>query len=138
METESFEVYRKAYELVEDKRAKQLVRELALEELEHKYTLEKAFLEEEIALHESGMEEGPSMELTVLLQIKPLDEDSTSQDVMIYAIHEEKRSVDFYGKMAQACVGAPMEAMFRRLAQDEGKHLASLEELYESIYMPEM
>jgi hypothetical protein len=31
-----------------------------------------------------------------------------------------------------------MESMFRRLQQDEGKHLASLEELYESIYMPEM
>jgi rubrerythrin len=109
--------------MVEDKRARELVKELALEELEHKYTLEKAFLEEEIALHEAGVEEGPSMDLTMLLQIKPLDGDSSSQDVMIYAI---------------ACVGAPMEAMFRRLQQDEGKHLASLEELYESIYMPEM
>jgi rubrerythrin len=138
MEKESFEVYRKAYEMVEDKRAKEMVKELALEELEHKYTLEKAFLEEEVALHDAGVEEGPSMELTMLLQIKPLDEDSTSQDVMIYAIHEEKRSVDFYGKMAHACVGAPMESMFRRLQQDESKHLASLEELYESIYMPEM
>jgi rubrerythrin len=138
MEKESFDVYRRAYEMVEDKRARDLVKELALEELEHKYTLEKAYLEEEIALHDAGLEEGPSMELTMLLQIKSLDEDSTSQDVMIYAIHEEKRSVDFYGKMAQACVGAPMESMFRRLQQDEGKHLASLEELYESIYMPEM
>ncbi len=83
MEKESFDVYRKAYEMVEDKRAKELVKELALEELEHKYTLEKAFLEEEIALHDAGVEEGPSMELTMLLQIKPLDEDSTSQEVMI-------------------------------------------------------
>jgi len=46
--------------------------------------------------------------------------------------------VDFYGKMAHACVGAPMESMFRRLQKDEAKHLASLEEMYESIYMPEM
>ena len=138
MERESFEVYRKAYDMVEDKRAKELVKELALEELEHKYTLEKAFLEEEIALHDAGLEEGPTMDLTVLLQLKPLDQDSSSQDVMIYAIHEEKRSVDFYGKMAQACVGAPMEAMFRRLQHDESKHLASLEELYESVYMPDM
>ena len=116
MERESFDVYRKAHEMVEDKRARKLVKELALE----------------------GLEEGPSMELTMLLQLKPLDNDSTSQDVMIYAIHEEKRSVDFYGKMAHACVGAPMEKMFRRLQKDEAKHLASLEELYESIYMPEM
>jgi rubrerythrin len=138
MEQQSFDVYQKAYELVEDRRAKQLVKELALEELEHKHTLEKAVFEEEIALHDAGMEEGPSMQLTLLLQKRPLGPDSTAQDVMIYAIHEEKRSVDFYGKMAHQCGAAPMAAMFNRLAKDEGKHLASLEELYESIFMPEM
>ncbi|MBW1980735.1 MAG: ferritin family protein [Deltaproteobacteria bacterium] len=138
MEQHSFDVYRRAYEVVEDRRAKKLVKELALEELEHKYTLEKAFLEEEIALHEAHMEEGPSMKLTLLLEEKPLHEDSSAQDVMIHAIHEEKRSVDFYTKMAQACGDAPMAGMYQRLAQDEGKHLAQLEELYESIYMPEM
>jgi rubrerythrin len=31
-----------------------------------------------------------------------------------------------------------MEAMFRQIAQDEEDHLARLEELYESHYMPEM
>ncbi|UCG11308.1 MAG: ferritin family protein [Deltaproteobacteria bacterium] len=138
MEQQSFDVYRKAYELVDDNRAKKLVKELALEELEHKYTLEKAYLEEEVALHDAGMDEGPSMNLTVLLQAKPLDVSSSAQDIMIYAIHEEKRSVDFYGKMAQQCVGAPMEVMFQRLQKDESNHLASLEELYENIYMPEM
>lgn len=138
MEQQSFDVYQKAYEMVEDRRAKKLVKELALEELEHKHTLEKAFFEEEVALHDAGMEEGPSMQLTLLLQKRPLGSDSTAQDVMIYAIHEEKRSVDFYGKMAQQCGTAPMAAMFKRLAKDETKHLASLEELYESIYMPDM
>jgi rubrerythrin len=138
MEQHSYQVYRRAYDIVEDRRAKDLVKELAMEELEHKSTLERAYFEEEIALHDAGMQEGPSMKLTLLLQEKPLDTDSTAQDIMIHAIHEEKRSVDFYGKMAQQCVGAPMEAMFRRLQRDESKHLASLEELYEGIYMPEM
>jgi rubrerythrin len=138
MEQHSYEVYRKAYDVVEERRAKDLVKELALEELEHKSTLEKAYFEEEVALHDAGIQEGPSMKLTLLLQEKPLSADSTAQDIMIHAIHEEKRSVDFYGKMAQQCVGAPMEIMFRRLQQDETKHLANLEELYESIYMPEM
>ncbi|MBP1726343.1 MAG: rubrerythrin [Deltaproteobacteria bacterium] len=138
MEQDSFRVYRKAYDLVEDRRAKKLVKEFALEELEHKYTLEKAFLEEEVALHDAGMDQGPSMQLTLLLQKKPIGPDSTAQDVMIYAMHEEKRSVDFYGKMAQQCGAAPMASMFNRLAKDESKHLAGLEELYESIYMPDM
>ena len=138
MEQHSFDVYRRAYEVVEDQRARDLVKELALEELEHKYTLEKAYFEEEIALHEAHMDEGPSLKLTVLLQEKPLEPQSDAQDVMIHAIHEERRSVDFYSKMAQACGDAPMEGMYRRLAEDESKHLAQLEEVYESIYMPEM
>lgn len=138
MEQQSYEVYRKAYGIINDRRAKDLVKELALEELEHKSTLEKAFLEEEVALHDTGMQEGPSMKMTMLLQEKPLDTSSSAQDVMIYAIHEEKRSVDFYGKMAQLCGGAPMEKMFQRLQDDESKHLARLEEMYESIFMPEM
>jgi rubrerythrin len=138
IEQNSFNIYRKAYELVDDRRAQQLVKELALDELEHKYTLEKAFFEEEVALHDAGMEEGPSMELTLMLQAKPLEEAKTAQDVMIHAIHDEKRTVDFYGKMAKQCVGAPMESLFQRLQQDEYKHLARLEELYESIYMPDM
>jgi rubrerythrin len=87
MEQESFRVYRKAYDLVEDRRAKKLVKEFALEELEHKYTLEKAFLEEEVALHDSGMDQGPSMQLTLLLQKKPIGPDSSAQDVMIYSMH---------------------------------------------------
>ncbi|MCX5896238.1 MAG: hypothetical protein NTZ51_10465 [Proteobacteria bacterium] len=57
---------------------------------------------------------------------------------MIHAIHEEKRSVDFYDRMANQCAGAPMGPMFKRLFQDESGHLAQIEELYEKIYMPEM
>jgi rubrerythrin len=46
--------------------------------------------------------------------------------------------VDFYKNMAEQCGGAPMEDMFRRLAEDEEGHLARLEETYESIYLQEM
>ncbi len=57
---------------------------------------------------------------------------------MIHAIHEEKRSVDFYNKLATQCEGAPMSPLFKRLYKDEAGHLARLEELYEKIYMAEM
>jgi bacterioferritin (cytochrome b1) len=60
------------------------------------------------------------------------------QDVMIHAIHDEKRAVDFYKKLAVQCGGAPMEEMFKRLYQDEEAHLVRLEEMYESIYMKDM
>lgn len=138
METKSFEAYKNGYFKAKNRVAKDLLKDLALDELGHKYTLEKAFFEESVALHDAGFKEGPSMKLTLLLEEKPIDASATDQDVMIWAIHEEKRAVDFYKKMAQQCGGAPMEAMFNRLAEDEESHLARLEETYEKHYMQEM
>lgn len=138
MEAESFQAYKNAYFTIRDRQAKDLVRDLALDELRHRYTLEKAFFEESVALHDTGVGAGPSMKLSLLLQEKPLDEKATDQDVMIHAIHEEKRAVDFYKGLMEQCGGAPMEEVFRRLYEDETDHLARLESLYESIYMREM
>ena len=119
--------------------AKDLLRDLALDELKHKYTLEKAFFEETILLHDLGHSEGPTMNLSLLLEEQqPLSESASVQGVMRYAIQDEKRAVDFYKKMADQCGGAPMEAMFKQMVQDEESHLARLEELYESHYMPEI
>ena len=138
MEQKSFDIYRKAYQLVKEHHAKDLLKELALEELGHKYTLEQAFFEETLALHDAGLNEGPSMKLSLLLQERTLAETATPQDTLIYAIHYEKHSVDFYGKMASQCGAAPMEQMFKKLQQDETNHLARLEKLYESMYMQDM
>jgi rubrerythrin len=138
MEAKSFETYKGGYLKVKNPLARDLLKDLALDELKHKYTLEKAFFEETVALHDAGYGTGPSMKLTLLLQEKPMTPDASEQDILISAIHEEKRAVDFYGKMAAQCGGAPMEEMFRRMAADEENHLARLEELYESHYMQEM
>ena len=138
MEMKSFQTYKEAYLKIGEPRVKGLVKDLALEELEHKYILEKAYFEETVALHEEDAKEGPSMKLSLLLKEKALEDDADDQDVMIHAIHDEKRAVDFYKKMAEQCGGAPMEEMFKRLFQDEEAHLVRLEEVYESIYMRDM
>ena len=138
MEIKSFKVYKDAYLKVDDRLAKDLLRDLALDELKHKYTLERAFFEETVLLHDLGHAEGPIMNLSLLLEEQPISESATVQDVMRFAIQDEKRAVDFYKKMADLCGGAPMEAMFKQMVQDEEGHLARLEELYESHYMPEM
>jgi rubrerythrin len=138
IEQQSFTLYLRAYKLSHDRSARQLIRELAMEELEHKYLLEKAFFEETVALHDDKSENKPVMKLALFLHEKPLHENSSPQDVLIYAIHEEKRSVEFYEKMATQCEGAPMAPMFRRLHKDESGHLARLEDLYEKMYMAEM
>ncbi len=138
VEQGSFDIYLKAYSLVQDRHARDLIKEIAFEELEHKHTLEKAFFEEGVALHDADIDEGPSMWLTLFLREKPLDSASTPQDIIIYAIHDEKRSIEFYEKMAHLCAGAPMEKLFSRLCRDENNHLTRLEKLYESIYMQAM
>jgi rubrerythrin len=138
MEMKSFQTYKEAYLKIREPRVKDLVKDLALEELEHKYILEKAYFEETVALHEEDAKEGPSMKLSLLLKEKALEDDADDQDVMIHAIHDEKRAVDYYKKMAEQCGGAPMEEMFKRLFQDEEAHLVRLEELYETIYMKDM
>ena len=138
MEMRSFKVYQEAYLKADDRLAKDLVRDLALDELKHKYTLEKAFFEETVLLHDLGHSEGPTMNLSLLLEEPPLSESASVQGVLRYAIQDEKRAVDFYKKMADQCGGAPMEAMFKQMVQDEESHLARLEELYESQYMSEI
>jgi rubrerythrin len=135
MEARSFDIYRKAYLDSKNRVAKDLLKDLALDELRHKYVLEKAFFEETVLLHDSGMKQGPSMKFSLLFEERPLQKNSTEQDVMLYAIHEEKRAVDYYKNMAGQCSGAPMEVMYSRLAEDEEGHLARLEEVYESAYL---
>jgi rubrerythrin len=78
------------------------------------------------------------MNLTYFLQKKPLDANSSPQDVMVYAIHDEKRSVEFYKQMATQCGGAPMAEIFSKLQQEEAIHLARLEETYEKLFMTQM
>ncbi len=137
-EKHSVKVYREAMKKVEDPHARALLKELAKEELEHRDTLEKALLGETLAHLEPEEPTGPSMELTNFLEEKTLHENSTAQDVMIYAIHEEKRSVDFYQQMANHCKGAPMGELFSKLHQKEMAHLTKLEETYEKLYMTHM
>ena len=135
MEMKSFQTYKEAYLKILDPRIKDLVKNLALEELDHKHILEKAYFEETVVLHQEGMAETPSMQLSLMLQEKPLGEDADDQEVMIHAIHDKKRLVDFYQNMMTQCAGAPMEEMFKKLTKEEKNHLAQLEEMYEDVYL---
>ena len=138
MEGSNYKDYRNAYFRTKEKRTKDLLKELALDELKHKYLLEKALFEDTISLHDLGAGENQSMNLSMFLQNKPLNENSSDQDVMIYAIHEEKRAVDFFNSIAEQSCDENTQKLFKQLGKEEMSHLAQLESLYELIYMPEM
>lgn len=137
MEEEGFRNYLNAIRMVRNKAAKLILKDAALDELEHKHQLEKALVEGCVEGH--ALEKPvPTMNLDYLLKKKELDPNANGRQALAYAIHLEKGSLDFYRKMVQGCAGAPMAALFENIANDETRHLQSLEDIYEEHFLPEM
>ena len=137
MEDEGFRHYLDAIRIVKSKAAKEILKDAALDELEHKHQLEKALLEGNMGTGEAMSRPVPTMNLDYVLKTREIRPDSDAREALAYAIHLEKGSIDFYTRMAQGCAGAPMAKLFDRLLADESRHLQSLEDLYEEHFMTE-
>ncbi|QXE90480.1 ferritin family protein [Geomonas subterranea] len=137
MENEGFRAYLAALRIVKDKAARQIIKEAAFDELEHKHQLEKALVEGEMKGGEGLHQPVPTMNLDYVLPKRELRPDSTARDAMAYAIHLEKGSIDFYDRMSRGCEGAPMAVLFKKMLADESRHLQELEDLYEQHFMTE-
>ncbi|RNC70687.1 MAG: ferritin [Desulfuromonadales bacterium] len=137
MENEGFRNYLEAIRKVKHKGAKEILKESAMDELEHKHSLEKALLEGQMEGAQTMEKQIPTMRLDYFLAKKELNSQSDTRDALAYAIHLEKGAIDFYHHMAQGCAGAPMAKLFDRLLADETKHLQQLEDMYEEHFMTE-
>jgi len=137
MEEEGFRHYLESIRKVKNKGAKEILRDAALDELEHKHQLERALLEGSMGGDAELARPVPTMNLDYVLAKKELTPDSDAREALAYAIHLEKGSIDFYKRFSQGCAGAPMASVFERLLADESKHLQSLEDLYEQHFLPE-
>jgi len=137
MEEEGFRTYLSAIRQLTNKGAKELLRDNALDELNHKHQLEKALLEGRMEGGD-GMEQPiPSMRLDYIFKKEELGPQSGVRESLIYAIHLEKAAVDFYGRVSDGCAGAPMGKLFTQLHKEESRHLHTLEDLYEKHFMTE-
>ena len=136
MEQEGFRHYFEALRVVRDKSAQAILRDAALDELEHKFQLEKALIEGQMA-GDALAAPVPTMNLGYVLEKKRLDADADARQALAYAIHLEKGALDFYRRLAQGCSGAPMGELFTRIANDESRHLQQLEDLYEKHFLTE-
>lgn len=136
MEDEGFRHYLAALKRVKDQSACLILKDAAMDELEHKFQLEKALVEGQVDGHllEQPV---PTMNLDYVLEKKELDADADARQALAYAIHLEKGSLDFYRRMAQGCSGAPMGQLFSKIANDESRHLQHLEDLYEEHFLAE-
>ena len=137
MEDAGFRHYLDAIRKVRNKGAKEILRDAALDELEHKHHLEKALVDGYVTNPEGMLRPVPTMNLDYVLAKKELRPASDTREALVYAIHLEKVSIDFYKRMSQGCAGAPMASLFERLLMDETRHLQALEDMYEEHCLPE-
>lgn len=137
MEDDGFRAYLAALRIVKDKAARQIFKEAALDELEHKHELEKALVDGEMKGDASLQKPVPTMNLDYVLAKRELRPESDAREALAYAIHLEKGSIEFYEKMSRGCEGAPMAVLFKKMLADESRHLQSLEDLYERHFMAE-
>lgn len=136
MEHDGFRNYLEAIRKVEAKAAKAVLRDAALDELAHKFELEKALVDGSITA--GALEKPlPTMNLSAVLAKKELKPDSDAREALAYAIHLENGAILFYKRMASACAGAPMQVLMERLLADESRHLQQLEDLYEEHFLTE-
>jgi rubrerythrin len=137
MEEEGFRHYLEAIRKVTAKGAREILKDAALDELEHKHQLEKALVEGNMAGVEQMNQPVKTMNLDYVLAKKELSPNSDGREALAYAIHLENGSIDFYKRMAEGCSGATMAVVFQRLLADETRHLQSLEDLYEEHFLTE-
>jgi rubrerythrin len=137
MEDYGFRHYLEAIRKVRNKGAREILKDAALDELEHKHHLEKALVEGNMSNPEGMIQPVPTMNLDYVLVKKDLRPDSDAREALIYSIHLEKVSIDFYKRMSQGCAGAPMANLFERLLMDETRHLQALEDMYEEHFLTE-
>jgi len=137
MEEEGFRTYLSAIRMLTNKGARELLRDNALDELNHKHQLEKALLDGRMEGSDVLEQTIPTMRLDYVFKKQELGPQSGVREALVYAIHLEKGAVDFYGKVSDGCAGAPMGKLFAQLHKEESRHLQALEDLYEQHFMTE-
>jgi rubrerythrin len=137
MEEEGFRNYLNAIRMLKNKGAKEILKDSALDELNHKQQLEKALLHGQLGDVSEMARPVPTMNLGYVLPKKELKADSDAREALAFAIHLEKAAIDFYKKLVEGCTGAPNAPLFQKLLADESRHLQTLEDLYEEHFLTE-
>jgi rubrerythrin len=138
-EVQSHELYTSAAEMVQAEHIKDLLRELAQEELGHKATLEKLLANpgqvrgQVRAMQQAAVED---YKIADHLVARPLGPDATFQDVCIFAAKKEQESHELYRDLA-AQNGGEVRDLLEAMAKDELRHKNLVERWYEEVVYQE-
>lgn len=126
-----YEIYS---EKVEDPKSRQLLKELAQEELRHKETLQKIDPEKPGTFKARKVS---SAEFSDFSNRPQITKESTMQEVLRYAIAEEADALNFYSSIAEFATDKKLVNLLNKLAAEERGHRQKLERMYDEMFQPE-
>jgi len=138
-EIESYELYSNAMQMVKTDHIKDVLRDLAQEELGHKAALEKMLANPPLMknqvrkLQEANIED---FQVADHLVAQPLGPNATFQDVCIFAAKKEKQSYELYRNLAEQSSGEARD-LLEAMAKDELRHKNLVEGWYEEVVYQE-
>ena len=138
-EAAAYELYTDAVDLVAAEHLKQLLRELAQEELGHKGSLERMLADPGQLRWQVSELQAASIEDYQIgdhLLAHPLGPDSTFQDVCIFASKKEQESYELYRDLASQSSGE-IRDLLEAMAKDELRHKNLVEGWYEEVVYQE-
>jgi len=138
-EADAYELYTRAVDLVRAEHIKELLGELAQEELGHKVALEKLLANpSQISGQVAALQQADVVDYKIAdhLVARPLGPDSTFQDVCIFAAQKEQESHQLYRDLASQNTGEVAD-LLEAMAKDELRHKNLVEGWYEEIVYQE-
>lgn len=135
-EIKAYNLYTNLSKKVSGSGSKTMLQELAAQEKGHQLLLEKALEAKNVTVLGNKLPT-ENRGIADFLVESEIDEDSTPQDVMIFAIKAELKAFNFYNEMKGYFAGSALETLFSTLAAEEQRHKIKLEEEYEDYFMKE-
>ncbi len=135
-ETEAYEFYSEAINIVKDPSAKVLLKEFADIELKHKNTLENFDLNKIDEEHHT-VKHPHDLHISQYIIDKEINNDSTIQDIMVHAMKREQKAYDFYNDMAKIVTSIEVRNLFEDLAAEELDHKGRIETEYDDVIYKE-
>jgi rubrerythrin len=133
-EENAYDFYTGAVETVERPHIRQVLLDMAAEEVKHKDRLQ-ALLEGDTAriIAVRRQKQIEDLKLAEYLVPRQLEAGAGLQDVLIVAMHREKSSNEFYTTMASIAEDDAAKSLFSFLAQEELGHKNKIETLYDEV-----
>ena len=139
IEKQSYNLYIWAKDRVLNIGIKEMLNELAQEELKHKENILNALKDRErIAEIGSNIEEVEDLGIIDGLTDAELSENATYQEILIYAGKREKEIYEYYRDLSERFSKNEISKLFLNLAQEELKHKNRIEREYDKHVLKEM